>query len=163
MAFKPGLADFWRRWAEVAAAAALVSLGSWLMFGPRFIWFGILHFIAVALLLARPLVRLGAWNLALAVVAFVAWLVYADPAFNATPANAIGFVTQKAAHEDYVPLFPWLAAVLRASASARSGSVRTGACPRGWHQRAASAARAAASGHLGADRVPRPPAGADGH
>lgn len=112
MSFKPGLVDFLRRWAEVAAAAALVSIGSWLMFGPRFIWFGILHFIAVALLLSRPLVRLGAWNLALAVVAFVAWLVYADPVFNATPANAIGFITQKPRTEDYVPLFPWLAAVL---------------------------------------------------
>jgi uncharacterized membrane protein len=111
ISFKPGLADFARRWAEVAAAAALVSIGSWFVFGPRFIWFGILHFIAIALLLARPLVRLGAWNLALAVVAFVAWLVVADPVFNATPANVIGFVTQKPRTEDYVPLFPWLAAV----------------------------------------------------
>jgi uncharacterized membrane protein len=112
MSFKPGLVDFLRRWAEVVAAAALVSIGSWLVFGPRFIWFGILHFIALALLIARPLVRLGAWNLALAVVAVVAWLAYADPVFNATPANAIGFITQKPRTEDYVPLFPWLAAVL---------------------------------------------------
>ena len=112
MSFKPGLGDFLRRWAEVAAAAALVSVGSWLVFGPRFIWFGILHFIALALLLVRPLVHLGAWNLALAVVAFGAWLAYADPAFNATPANVIGFITQKPRTEDYVPLFPWLAAVL---------------------------------------------------
>src|SRR5512139_1246635 len=112
MSFKPGLGDFLRRWAEVAGAALLVSAGSWLLFGPRFIWFGILHFIALALLIARPLVRLGAWNLALAMVAFVAWLVYADPVFNATPANVIGFVTQKPRTEDYVPLFPWLAAVL---------------------------------------------------
>jgi uncharacterized membrane protein len=110
--FRPGLRDFLRRWAEVAAAAALVSLGSWLMFGPRFIWFGILHFIAAALLLVRPLVPLGAWNLALALAAFVAWLAYADPAFNPTPANIVGFITEKPRTEDYVPLFPWLAAVL---------------------------------------------------
>lgn len=110
--FKPGVGDFFRRWAEVAGAALLVSLGSWLVFGPRFIWFGILHFIAVALLLARPLVRLGAWNLALAAAAFVAWLLYADPVFNPAPANIVGFVTAKPRTEDYVPLFPWLAAVL---------------------------------------------------
>ena len=110
--FKPGAGDFFRRWAEVAAAAALVSVGSWLVFGPRFIWFGILHFIASALLLARPLVRLGAWNLPLGALAFIAWLLYADPAFNPTPANIIGFVTQKPRTEDYVPLFPWIAAVL---------------------------------------------------
>jgi uncharacterized membrane protein len=110
--YKPGFGDFIRRWAEVAAAALLVSAGSWLLFGPRFVWFGILHFIAVALLLSRPLVRLGAWNFALAALAFAAWLAYADPAFNATPANVIGFVTAKPRTEDYVPLFPWLAAVL---------------------------------------------------
>jgi uncharacterized membrane protein len=110
--FRPGLGDFFRRWAEVAAAAALVSLGSWWLFGPRFIWFGILHFIAVALLLARPLVRLGAWNLAMAAGVFVAWLLYADPFFNPAPANIVGFVTAKPRTEDYVPLFPWLAAVL---------------------------------------------------
>jgi uncharacterized membrane protein len=112
MSFKPGLGDFMRRWAEVAAAAALVSIGSWLLFGPRFIWFGILHFIAVALLLARPLVRLGAWNFGLAAAVLMAWVAYADPAFNAAPANAIGLVTQKPRTEDYVPLFPWMAAVL---------------------------------------------------
>jgi uncharacterized membrane protein len=112
MSFKPGLGDFLRRWVEVAGAALVVSAGSWFVFGPRFIWFGILHFIAAALLLVRPLVRLGAWNLALGAVALIAGLLLADPAFNATPANVIGFVTKKPATEDYVPLFPWIAAVL---------------------------------------------------
>lgn len=110
--FKPGLGDFLQRWAEVAGAALLVSAGSWLVFGPRFIWFGILHFIAASLLLARPLVRLGLWNFALAALALAAWAAYADPRFNATPANVIGFVTQKPSTEDYVPLFPWIAVVL---------------------------------------------------
>ncbi len=53
--FKPGLVDFWRRWAQIAGAALLVSVGSAAVFGPRFIWFGILHFVAAALVLARPL------------------------------------------------------------------------------------------------------------
>lgn len=112
LARKPGWRDFWRRWAQVAAAAALVSLGSWLMFGPRFIYIGILHFIAVALLVARPLVPLREWNFVLAAAVFAAWWFYRDPAFNAAPANIVGFVTIKPRTEDYVPLFPWLAAVL---------------------------------------------------
>jgi uncharacterized membrane protein len=112
MSFKPGLRDFLRRWIEVAGAALLVSAGSWLVFGPRFIWFGILHFVATALLLARPLVRLGAWNLALGAAALLAGLTLADPAFNATPANVIGFVAKKPGTEDYVPLFPWIGVVL---------------------------------------------------
>jgi uncharacterized membrane protein len=111
LARKPGWRDFWRRWAQVAAAAALVSLGSWLMFGPRFIYIGILHFIAVALLVARPLVPLREWNFVLAAAVFAAWWFYRDPAFNAAPANIFGFVTAKPRTEDYVPLFPWLAAV----------------------------------------------------
>lgn len=112
MSFRPGLGDFLRRWAEVAGAALLVSAGSWLVFGPRFIWFGILHFIAAALLLARPLVRLGAWNLALGAAVLLAGLTLADSAFNATPLSAVGFVTKKPGTEDYVPLFPWLGVVL---------------------------------------------------
>jgi uncharacterized membrane protein len=110
--FKPSLRDFWFRWAQVAGAALLVSLGSWLVFGPRFIWFGILHFIAATLLLARPLVRLGPWNIALGVVALAAGLAFAHSAFNATPMSAVGFVTAKPRTEDYVPLFPWLGVVL---------------------------------------------------
>jgi uncharacterized membrane protein len=110
--FKPGLADFWRRWAQVAGAALLVTLGSAAVFGPRFIWFGILHFIAVALLLVRPLVRFGIWNLPLGVAAIAFGLLYANPMFNDAPASLIGLVTIKPRTEDYVPLFPWLGVVL---------------------------------------------------
>jgi uncharacterized membrane protein len=112
LARKPGWRDFWLRWAQVAGAAALVSLGSWLMFGPRFIYFGILHFIAVALVVARLLAPLREGNFLLAAAALLAWLGYSDPAFDPAPANIVGFVTAKPRTEDYVPLFPWIAAVL---------------------------------------------------
>jgi uncharacterized membrane protein len=111
-AYKPAWSDFCKRWLQIAGAAVLVSAGSWLVFGPRFIWFGILHFIAVALLLVRLLVPLGAWNLALGAGALALGLLYTDSAFNAAPLNAIGFVTQKPHNEDYVPLFPWIGIVL---------------------------------------------------
>ncbi len=111
MTHKPGWRDFGLRWAQVAAAAALVSVGSWLMFGPRWIYFGILQFIAVALIVGRMTAPLGLWNLALAVLAFGAWWIFRDPAFNAFPANILGFITEKPRTEDYVPLFPWLAAM----------------------------------------------------
>jgi uncharacterized membrane protein len=112
LARRPGWRDFWWRWAQVAAAAALVSLGSWLMFGPRWIYFGILHFIAVALVVARLLAPLREWNLLPAAAALAAGWFYLDPAFNAAPANIVGFVTIKPRTEDYVPLFPWIAATL---------------------------------------------------
>ncbi len=112
LAHKPGWRDFGLRWAQVAAAAALVSAGSWLLFGPRFIYFGILHFIAAALIVARLLAPLREVNFVLAAGALAAWLLYRDPMFDAAPANIVGFVTVKPRTEDYVPLFPWLAAVL---------------------------------------------------
>jgi uncharacterized membrane protein len=110
--FKRSTADFWKRWAQIAAAALLVSLGSWLVFGPRFIYFGILHFVAAALLLAKPLLQLGAWNIALGAACVVFGLVYSNEVFNAPPANIIGFMTAKPRTEDYVPLFPWIGVVL---------------------------------------------------
>lgn len=110
--FKPSAADFWKRWAQIAAAALLVSAGSWLIFGPRVIYFGILHFVAAALLIARPLLRLGAWNIALGVVWVLLGLVYAHEFFNTPPATIVGFMTLKPRTEDYVPLFPWIGVVL---------------------------------------------------
>src|SRR5512137_1686673 len=53
MSFKPGLGDFLRRWAEVKGAKLLMSVGRRTLFGPRYIWFGILHLIDEALLLVR--------------------------------------------------------------------------------------------------------------
>ena len=110
--FKPSAGDFWKRWAQIAAAALLVSAGSWLVFGPRFIYFGILHFVAASLLIARPLLPLGAWNIVLGVACITLGLFYANEFFNTPPATVIGFMTFKPRTEDYVPLFPWIGVVL---------------------------------------------------
>ena len=44
---------FWKRWMQVAGCALLVSAGSWLMFPRSFISFGVLHAIAVMLIVLR--------------------------------------------------------------------------------------------------------------
>ncbi|MGH6610941.1 MAG: DUF1624 domain-containing protein [Burkholderiaceae bacterium] len=110
--FKPSAADFRKRWLQIAAAALLVTLGSWLVFGPRLIYFGILHFVAAALLVAQPLLRLGALNIVTGVISIVIGLVYANEFFNTPPATIIGFMTFKPRTEDYVPIFPWIGVVL---------------------------------------------------
>ena len=110
--FKPAAADFWKRWLQIAAAALLVSVASWLVFGPRLIYFGILHFAAASLLMARPLLRLSAWNIALGAVCVLVGLAYTSELFNTPPATVIGFMTFKPRTEDYVPLFPWIGVVL---------------------------------------------------
>ena len=110
--FKPSASDFWKRWTQIAAAALLVSLGSWLIFGPRLIYFGILHFVAAALLIARPLLRFRELNIVFGAVSILAGLAFSHELFDTPPANIIGFMTSKPRTEDYVPLFPWIGVVL---------------------------------------------------
>ena len=103
---------FWRRWAQIAACAVLVSIGSALMFPRSWISFGVLHGIAVMLPLARVLAPLRAllWPLGAAALA-LPWLVQ-HPVFDTPWTNWIGLVTHKPVTEDYVPVLPWLAVML---------------------------------------------------
>jgi uncharacterized membrane protein len=102
---------FRQRWLQVAGAAALVSAASAMMFGPRFIWFGILHFVALALLLARPLPRLREWNFALGAAALAAGLAVHDARFDPPALSWLGMAAHKPATEDYVPVLPWIGVV----------------------------------------------------
>jgi uncharacterized membrane protein len=104
-----GWRRFWRRWVQVAGCALLVSVGSALMFGHRYISFGILHAIAVMLIVMRVTAGAGAWLwLAGALALLVAQFVQ-HPFFDSRATNWIGLVTRKPATEDYVPLLPWVA------------------------------------------------------
>ena len=110
---------FWRRWVQVAGCALLVTLGSWLMYPQSFIYFGVLHGIALMLIIARLTAHWGAWLWLLGAVAiaikFIA--VYAldsgasvqfVDALNGPMLNWLGLITRKPITEDYVPLLPWL-------------------------------------------------------
>ena len=103
---------FVRRWLQVAAAALFVTAGSALLFSGTFIYFGVLHFVVVALWLCRRAPRLGAWAMALGVIAIALGTLIHDPAFDARSINWIGFSEHKPLTEDYVPLFPWLGVAL---------------------------------------------------
>ncbi|MFN7572999.1 MAG: heparan-alpha-glucosaminide N-acetyltransferase domain-containing protein [Betaproteobacteria bacterium] len=109
--WRPSIGDFAWRWVQVAAAAALVSAGSALVVGPLFVRFGILHFVAVALLLAWPLARLGMWNLVVAAGVLLLWAGYSDPRFNSELGSIVGLGIGRPRSIDYVPIFPWFAAV----------------------------------------------------
>ena len=105
--------QFWRREAQLLAAALAVSLGSYLLFPQSWIAFGILHHLALAALLATHLlyrspIVLGAIALLCLLLPQVAghalfdgrWLEWLGLSVHVTPAN------------DYVPLLPWFAFVV---------------------------------------------------
>ena len=96
----------------IAAAALAVSAGSYLMFPQTWIWFGVLHAIAVSLLLARPLLRRPALAAAAGLAIIVAGLAFQDAAFDNRTLGWLGFMTAKPPTEDYVPLFPWTGVLL---------------------------------------------------
>jgi uncharacterized membrane protein len=103
---------FWRRWAQIAACAALVSIGSALMFPRSWIFFGVLHGMAVMLVLARLAAPLGVWLWPLALAALLLPDVARAPLFDAPALQWLGLVTRKPVTEDYVPVLPWLGVLL---------------------------------------------------
>lgn len=98
---------FWRRIGSIAGCAAAVSVGSYLVFPATYIYFGVLHSIAVASILARPLARRPAVALGVGIAVAVAGVTFTHAAFDQRSLSWIGFVTRKPATEDYVPLAPW--------------------------------------------------------
>ena len=105
-------AQFWRRVRLIAGAAALVSLGSYIMFPGSFIYFGVLHAIALMSILARPALRWGLWAMVLGLAVLVIGVTVQHPFFNQPPLHWIGLMTFKPRTEDYVPLFPWFGVML---------------------------------------------------
>jgi uncharacterized membrane protein len=111
-----GWPRFWRRWAQIAGCALLVTAGSWLMFPRSFIYFGVLHGIALMLVVVRLSARWGAWLWPAGLVAILLPLAAAPAhaAFGGLQVlnerwwNWIGFISVKPVTEDYVPLLPWL-------------------------------------------------------
>lgn len=105
-------ARFWRRWMQIAGCALLVSAGSWLMFPLSYISFGVLHGIAVMLLLLRLLAPAGRWLWLLGAAALLLPMAVQHPIFDSRWMNWIGLVTHKPVTEDYVPLLPWMGVAL---------------------------------------------------
>ncbi len=107
-----GWPRFWRRWAQIAGCALLVSLGSWLVFPRSWIAFGVLHAICVMLIAARLLAPLRAWLWPLALALLLLPALWRHELFNAPWLSWTGLVTRKPITEDYVPLLPWFGVVL---------------------------------------------------
>jgi uncharacterized membrane protein len=107
---------FGKRWAQIALCALLVTASSYVMYPKSFIYFGVLHGIAVMLIIVRLTAHWGAW-LWLCGGAAIAMKFIADYAIsnwvslqflNEKAFNWLGLISHKPVTEDYVPLLPWL-------------------------------------------------------
>lgn len=151
-----GWTRFWRRWAQVAGCALLVTAGSWWMFPRSFIYFGVLHAVAVMLPLLR-LVGAGSgrpspgclWAFAVmgALALAAPWLAtwthaqWPSLAFLNSPAwNWIGWIGRKPVTEDYVPLLPWIGVMLWGLVLGHAWTQRTGTASVPVHGRQGSGA-----------------------
>ena len=102
---------FWRRWGQVAGCALLVSAGSAVMFPGSWISFGVLHGIAVMLILARLSAGWGRWLWPLGLLALCLPQAIQSPLFDARTTSWVGLVTRKPVTEDWVPVLPWLGVI----------------------------------------------------
>lgn len=96
-----------RHVAVIGGAALLVTAASAMMFPRSFIWFGVLHAIALSLLLARPLIDRPRAAVAAGVIVIAAGVMLSSQHFDNRMLGWLGFMTGKPITEDYVPLFPW--------------------------------------------------------
>jgi uncharacterized membrane protein len=109
------LKPYLRRLGIIAGCAALISVTSHFMFGPRWIFFGVLHFIAVASVIGLMFVR-RPWPALVTGVALIALdRQFSHAIFDHTGLQWLGLMTHKPPTEDYVPLIPWLGVVLLGS------------------------------------------------
>lgn len=111
---------FWRRFLRVAGAAIVVSGATLAVLPQAFIFFGILHSIALASLIGMALIFLPWPVLAL----LAGGVVLADRSLGFEALNPLwavwtGLGTKVPWSMDFVPVFPWLAAFLAGMAAAR--------------------------------------------
>lgn len=132
----------WTRWRRVAACALAVSLGSYWMFPHSYIYFGVLHCIAVV---SVALWWMQRWRhatlLAVAALAIALPLLYPALAASAPdtlvqwldsrPGSVLGLVTRLPRTEDHVPLLPWLGVALLGLWMGRQPACRHLAIPAG--------------------------------
>ncbi|MBN9470256.1 MAG: DUF1624 domain-containing protein [Bosea sp.] len=136
-----------KRFAMVAGAALLVTIGTWFAIPENFIFFGILHHIALASLLALPFLRLPALALALVAAAWFALpFILGGEVFESEWLSWLGFGPWPYT-ADFVPLFPWFACVLAGMALGKLALARA---PEGdwalWRARSAPARLVALGG-----------------
>ena len=92
----------------IALAALGVTAVTYLIFPDAFIWFGILHVIALGSALCLPLILAPALLVAaLALIALILPIILSEPAFDTPLLQWLGLGTHPPITNDWRPLLPW--------------------------------------------------------
>jgi len=111
---------FLKRLAKVGGAALAVTLATFFAFPESYIFFGILHCIAVSSVFALPFLRLHpALTLIAAIFCLAAPSLFTSPALDAPYLDWLGLGATDPVTNDYVPIFPWFGMVLIGAALGR--------------------------------------------
>ncbi len=98
---------FWRRFGILVAASAAVSIATWVQFQDGFVYFGVLHAIALFSLGGVLFLRLPILLVAVASAIFLfAHFFFQSADFNVKALSWIGFWTEHPYTQDLVPIFP---------------------------------------------------------
>jgi uncharacterized membrane protein len=111
---------FLRRLGVIAAGAVAITAVTLAVMPDVYVFFGILHSIAVASVLGLPFVRAPALlTIVAAIFCFAAPALFAGPAFDSPALLWLGLFTRVPQSNDFVPVFPWFGVVLAGIAAAR--------------------------------------------
>lgn len=101
-----------KRFGVLIGCALLISAATLWMVGDRFVFFGVIHFIALASLLGLLFVNAGKLNLVVGMVLLILGNLAEFSWFDNPGWRWIGLMTFKPLTNDYVPLLPWFGLVL---------------------------------------------------
>jgi uncharacterized membrane protein len=104
---------FLRRLAILAGAATLVTLATWCQFPTSYIFFGILHCIALSSIIGLVFLRVH-WLVTIlaSIFAFALPYVFTHTFFDTSVLAFLGLRTLPIRTNDFVPLLPWISPML---------------------------------------------------
>ena len=116
---------FGRRLAMILAACIAITAATWYLFPDSFIFFGILHCIALSSVVALPFLRAPWWLVApLSALALSAPMVFATQSLDGPMWWWLGLGTVEPRSNDWRPFLPWFGVVLTGTLMARLALAR---------------------------------------
>lgn len=117
--FNQVLAHFFRRGASIFSLGLVLTVATYIFIRPMTIWFGVLHFIGIAVMVLPLFIRFKWVSRVMIIVAIVLGTVLMMVHSQSFWGVPIGFAPLPFNTLDYWPFFPWIAVVLTGVETAR--------------------------------------------